>query len=351
MSHNITVRENGQAEAMYAMDPAWHGLGTVLDHAPGGYEALKASRLLWENEQYPLVAVVPVEEIDPATGDIVRSTKHVPITSKVANLRSDTLAELGIVGTSYSPVQNVEAFSFMDSLVDDNSMRYEAAGSLNGGSTVWLLARMPGQQQVAEGDVLKQYLLFTNSHDGSSAIRVHPTCVRVVCQNTLNLARGEAKKNKTATYSIRHSGNVIAKLDQVRTAIRAANVQFGEFAYLARQMVAAPFGTSLQSMLTFRLWPDAKKGVNNSRRIKARNRVMMLMDDAPQRVDGIHGSAWAAYNAVTQYIDHELSVGDRSKRMTMKRMENRMSSTLFGHGAQMKDRAMTEVRSLAGLPA
>ena len=345
MPDAVTIRENGRAEAMYALKPAWHNLGTVLDFAPDGYTALKSSGLIWENEQWPLQAIVTRESLDDE-GNIVNETVLVPIKSRVANLRSDNNGELGIVGNVYRPCQNVEAFKFVDDLVEEETIKYESAGSLKGGRTVWLLARMPKVVKVTENDELNQYILFTNSHDGSKAIRVLPTSVRVVCQNTLNLAIGRNRRSDEGCLTIPHRGDLTKKLAAAREVLGVANKQFDRFTDTARILASAPFARHLQEQLVKELIPDVPVGMNNTRRENARERMMGLMTDTPQQVDGISGTAWAAFNAVTQYVDH---VAPRSGRGETSRAENRMSSVIFGSGARFKVRALNRVKTLAGI--
>jgi len=47
MAHQITERADGTAEAAFAFNPAWHGLGTVVDKAPNSTEMLKLAQLDW----------------------------------------------------------------------------------------------------------------------------------------------------------------------------------------------------------------------------------------------------------------------------------------------------------------
>ena len=107
-----------------------------------------------------------------------------------ANIRDDNGSLLGIVSDRYKVVQNKDAFEFTDALLN-HGVKYETAGSLNGGRRIWLLAKLPDEYYLAEEKV-DPYVVFSNCHDGSGAIKVAMTPIRVVCQNTLNLALNNA---------------------------------------------------------------------------------------------------------------------------------------------------------------
>ena len=152
----------------YVRTTPWHGLGTRVEEALTSKDALHYSGLDWKVEQEALMT----------------ETFH-DVEGFKANVRSDNRAVLGVVSNRYQVVQNEEAFAFTDALVGEG-VTYETAGSLNGGRRVWLLAKLPEKYQLV-GDTVEPYVVFTNSHDGSAAIRMACTPVRVVCQNTLNL--------------------------------------------------------------------------------------------------------------------------------------------------------------------
>ncbi|MCD6364475.1 MAG: DUF932 domain-containing protein [Planctomycetes bacterium] len=341
MAHEITVRKNGFAEAMYAFKPAWHGLGQVVDKAPTSAEAMKLAGLLWRVEQHPIQTIVTQQHLD-GNGDTFEKSTVVDVDSRVANVRSDNLRVLGVVGKSYTPVQNAEAFAFVDGLVETGEIRYEAAGSLKGGRTIWLLARMPGQIEVTGQDVTRRYILFTNGHDGTKAVRVMPTSVRVVCENTLNLAVGGARGN---WLTIMHTAGIHHKLEQARDVLGLVKTRFEEYGQVARTMVAAGITPAARRQFVYDLFPDVADA-NNARRKKVRAEIGRLMSDGPQMLDGIRGSAWAAFNAVTQYVDHHSRTQGAEPR---EKAENRMSSVLYGRGAQIKARAWTQARQLAAV--
>ena len=180
--------------------PAWHNMGTVVKESPTSEGAIRLAGLDWKVEQKPIYL---------ADGT--------PINGNYANVRSSDGKPLGIVGDRYKVVQNIDAFAFTDALLGEG-VKYETAGSLKEGKIVWLLAKMPEPFDLL-GDKVDPYLVFTNTHDGSGAVRVTLTNVRIVCWNTLNAAMRGAKR----VWSARHTGSVTSRLDDARETLQRAN--------------------------------------------------------------------------------------------------------------------------------
>ncbi|MCL2641729.1 MAG: DUF932 domain-containing protein, partial [Phycisphaerales bacterium] len=179
MSHEIDT-STGQAAVFVTGTPAWHRLGRTIEQAATSADAINLAGLNWHVAQWPINATDPTSWLTTSAPD------------HVANVRTDTRSILGIVSKDYRVFQNADAFDFMDSLVGDKLAMFETAGSLKGGRKVWMLARIPKEYRAGPDDLIKPYVLLVNSHDGTSSLRMLPTTVRVVCQNTLNLALREA---------------------------------------------------------------------------------------------------------------------------------------------------------------
>ena len=144
-----------------------------------------------------------------------------PVTGVKANIRSTDNKVLGIVGPDYKIVQNAEAFSFMDQVLGEG-VTYETAGALKGGRRVWVLAHIPGEYRFVE-DKADPYILFSTTHNGSGAIKVCLTPIRVVCMNTLNLAI----KTATRSWSIVHKGLMDQKIANAKNTLIASKEYMG----------------------------------------------------------------------------------------------------------------------------
>ena len=202
---------SANVETMFSVrETPWHGLGRIVMDAPASREALELAGLDWQVES---------RNIYSGTGDMIPGYR--------ANVRSTDDAVLGVVSDRYRIVQNEEAFQFTDDLLGEG-VTYETAGSLQGGKKVWMLARLPRKYLIA-GDQVEPYLVIFNSHDGSSGVKVAMTPIRVVCQNTLNLALNTAKRSWTA----RHTENVLLRVQDARETLQLdSNKLYENIVYL-----------------------------------------------------------------------------------------------------------------------
>ena len=334
MAHNVTERANGEMEAAFHRHPPWWDQGfKCLDVAMNGEQMQKEAKIDWLVEQHDLWIHRPVENPD---GTITVVHQQVP---GMANIRADNFFHLGNVSSKYKVVQNFEAFDFVDALHQDGIIKYESAGSLKGGKFVWLLAKMPQEFEIVAGDKLEQYILFTTAHDGSRAVRVMPTSVRVVCWNTLSLATA----NESKGLSIRHKGDIFEKLADAKKCIMTAQGKFNQFHDDAQKLASVEFDIEQLAALTQLLIPR-EKGKNDTRRAKARASILSNFTDDPQNIDGVRGTAWAAFNAITQHVDH--NSGYKGKN-TEAKAEARMDSVLFGANARLKTNALKAVMQVA----
>ena len=184
-------------ETMFSVrEKPWHGLGRIVAEAPTSKEALKLAGLDWKVVQEPIYTEL-----------------HRVVEGYKANVRDSDRKVLGVVSDRYKVVQNADAFSFTDELLG-KGVRYETAGSLQEGKKVWLLARLP-REYIIGGERISPYLVFSNTHDGSGSVKVAVTPVRVVCNNTLNLALSTASRS----FSMVHTGNIQDKIQEAKDTL------------------------------------------------------------------------------------------------------------------------------------
>lgn len=183
-------------DMFYVRETPWHGLGTRVLTAPTSKEALGLAGLDWQVVQEPIYT---------ETEELIEGYK--------VNVRDSDRRVLGVVTDRYKVIQNEEAFAFTDELLGEG-VRYETAGSLQGGKKVWLLAHMP-HEYIISGERISPYLVFSNTHDGSGAIKVALTPIRVVCNNTLNLALNTAKRS----WSMIHTGDIKGKMEEAKNTL------------------------------------------------------------------------------------------------------------------------------------
>lgn len=317
MAHELCT-VNGRTAMMYVGEVPWHGLGTRLGAPATAREAIQAAGLDYD-----------VELVDLATTD------GLPVNGRKAVVRTDANHVLGVVGDRYKPIQNVECFSFLDSVVAAGALRYHTAGALHKGEKIWMLAKLPGHIRVRfSEDVTEKYLLLHNSHDGSSALRVFFTSIRVVCANTLTAADREGRGEGVC---IRRQGNLVSKIRQAREVLGIAARYFddleGQFDFLARHYPNYAQVSAFYKALV----PDPEEG-NPARARNTRDELFRLFENGRgQDIPEIKSTTYAAFNAVTEYVDHFRPTRAATE---FDRAANRLESAWFGSGSQLKRRAL-----------
>lgn len=266
----------------YVRNVPWHGLGTKVMEAPASSEALKLAGLDWKVLQEPVYT---------ENGELIRGYK--------ANVRDTDRKVLGVVTDRYKVVQNQDAFAFTDALLGQG-VRYETAGSLMGGKKVWLLAHMP-QEYIISGERISPYLVFSNTHDGSGAVKVAVTPIRVVCSNTLNLALASAKRS----WSMVHTGDIKSKLEEAKKTLFLADAYMEslgkEFEVLQRQEMTEQKVREYISQLL----PADENATDQQKKNMERLREDLTARyfDAPD-LKGMGNNAYRFINAVSDFATH-----------------------------------------------
>lgn len=302
---------------MYTGEVPWHRLGTRLDEPATASEAIEAAGLDFEVELTRLVTI-----------------NDIPVPDKLAVVRDDSHTILGVVGNTYRAVQNRECFGFLDAIVEDGSLRYHTAGALGKGERIWMLAKLPDDIRVKNSDdITEKYLLLSNSHDGSSSLRVYFTPIRVVCANTLAIA---ARNGRGQGVSIVHKGNLTSKVRQAQEVLGLAK-RFYDDAEEQINRLARHYPSLRQLEEYFRqVYPDAPDG-ESTRTKNVRQEMLRLFEQGiGHDMPDIRHTTWTALNAVTEYVDHYRSTRGKT---SIERASNRLESAWFGSGARIKERA------------
>lgn len=324
MSHQIDTTA-GRAACFVAGQPAWHKLGAVVAEAQTSAEAIQLANLDWTVDLWPTFAT------NPDGGE------PTPLPGQFAVVRSDTRAPLGTVGNYYRPFQNREAFDFMDAIVGERLAMFETAGALKGGRKVWMLATIPTEYRIAGDDVVQPFVLLTNSHDGTSGLRILPTTVRVVCNNTLTLALNRASSSEG--LSIVHTDSLERRVAEARNKLGVINRQLGEFSTQAKALAKR----SLNSEQLRDYFTAMVVGRGERSQTKLLESFWTNFHNERNTLPGIEGSAWAAYNAVSEFADHSMLVMGKGDA---ERLDNRVNSIWFGAANRMKQQAWQAVLAI-----
>lgn len=324
MSHNLDINA-GQTSFVSARQDAWHQLGTVLPDAFDAASALEYGHLGgWNLRKQPIFTM---DE---------NGTK-LPVPNRYAILRDNPVIEgqvdvLGNVGEKYTIANNEELVGLLDTLVDESGAHFETAGALDGGKRVFVTMKLPGHIKVGGVDPIENYIAAMTSHDGATATQIMVTPIRVVCQNTLNLAL----QNQVSTFKVRHT-SAISKvlLQQARESLDFTFNYLDEFQVEAERLINTTLTqTRFEEIInkSFGAPKDAPMAtVTRSERKIAQ--LQHLFADSMTH-EGLRETAWAGLNALTEWYDHFAPVraGEGSE------MEARSRKALLD--PQFKDRAL-----------
>ena len=333
MSHQITIREDGFAEAVYARTPAWHQLGHV-----------EKDRDLVSDDIIPYIDFEPemiplYKEVAEGQFELFESAKGI--------VRSDNGYELSHVSPNYAPWGHLKAIPMFNSLLMDGIMKYEAGFTLRGGKDVVIVAQIPGVHEVAEGDVTLPFIMCLFNHTGQHRVRFLPTAIRPVCSNTVGMALAQGKGQ---ILSVRHSGDMELKMDEVRDALSEINSAFTDHTKVARQLSQVkvtndtwvPFLNELFPVpqVTDAEFTQRKQNSVRETRLAIRNN---FLGDPAQQIPSTRHSWYAAFNAVTQWVDHHEYKG---KNEAIK-AETRFRVANLGTGNDLKVKAWNSAISMS----
>ena len=362
-------QSNGRMN-VFSTKAMWHGLGTVVTGALNSDQAIQLAGLSWQ------VLKLAYGYTDPVTRQNRLSKEAFAI------VRADTGDELGSVGGRYTPIQNSEAFAFLDDVLGDFGAKFHTAGSLFGGRKIWAQVALPEHNfRVTKNDETECFATLMNPHDGSGVCLTFPTANRVVCNNTLRVAMKDAKDG----IKIRHSGNVKTKIESAKIVLGLTAQAMDGYKDNAQLMVGASIGNEkkyfnevldavlnitqlemsqdVKTVVNGRLVPggevDRILAIDDIRRdletkqvlrdIKARSAtledILERYESETNGIDGIRGTVWSAYNSVTESADHGLLNGRYTGNANDK-ASRRFESVLSGKADDVKQVAYQSAMSL-----
>jgi phage/plasmid-like protein (TIGR03299 family) len=350
MAHEISLnkRKGTYSFASHA-EPAWHGLGQILDHPMTSAEAIEQANLDYQVGICPKKAEITLED---------GSTIYSPIEDKFATYRKDTNEVLGEVATRYEIVQNKDAFGFFDAIIDSGEAIFETAGSLGKGERIFVTAKLPEDLLVA-GEPCNKYIMLTNSHDGSSSIIAGFTNIRIVCNNTLQAAlRGLSNK-----VSIPHRMGAKERLAEAYKVMNIHSKYTDEVSLYFNKMAETKIDDEiLKKYILDVMKNDKKEEVEPAEEGKEKEeeystRLMNQVSDIynfalshpTQNTDAARGTLWGAYNSISGYYNYKTYNGRYEKetnKMIVSPEEQRFYNQMFGTGAVKISKAFQKALQL-----
>jgi phage/plasmid-like protein (TIGR03299 family) len=323
----------------YVGETPWHGLGKALPENAlyDIKEGIKLSGLGWSVDVEPLFRR-RIESVTTEGNEVTLRERYERIDCRQCTVRSDNGTVLGSVGPRYTPLQNDSAFDWFTPFLETKAAALHTAGSLDEGRQVWVLAKLQLENtEIVPGDEVAKFILLSNSHDGTTAVRVGFTPIRVVCANTLGMAhRDKASK----LVRIRHHKNVEKTLEEVRNVMNLANQEFEATAEQYRFLATRPINYAdlrryIKTVLDIKEEKDKPLPTRTENTIE--DIVSRFESGIGQKIPGVAGTVWAAYNGVTEYLNYKR--GNSS--------DTRIQSLWFGPSAAMNELALKEALILA----
>jgi phage/plasmid-like protein (TIGR03299 family) len=304
---------------MFVGATPWHGLGNQVSSDIGVEDAIVSAGLDWE---------VGLKDLQTVDG--------VPVSHRATYRKTDG-SILGVVGPRYTPLQNKEAFDWFQPFLDAGECNLHTAGSLHSGQKVWVLAQLNrDNSEIVAGDEVTKFILLSNSHDGTTAIRVGYTPIRVVCANTLAWAHSASDSK---LIRIRHTRSSKNNLENVRDIMDNINAGFEATAEQFRFLASKDFNQN-----DVRRYVKAMIGIEGTVDADIKTRTRNIMDDILARIEGpkqsatnVRGTWWAAYNGYNEYLNY-------AKGRTE---DNRLDSLWFGVGANDNIKALNRAMEFA----
>lgn len=302
MAHEIEGNK-----AFFAKNPAWHGLGKVFENAPNIDEAIAVA---YPHNLFKMDCEYSMKTDD---GEVFRQLSE---TTKI--IVRDDGKELGSVGPDFELVQPLEIANHFRPL-ERLGVKMEAGGSLRDGRQMWLLGSVPGAlRDVLKNDAVKGYFLMYTGFEGSLRVGGTFTGTRVVCANTLAMSLGE-QANEKSGFKFKHTRNVRFKLDNAMATVQGAVKQFNgacdAFEALGKRHVTRDVQEDYITRVLLTDAEIAKPDDVSPRKANIVQHVIELLDTQAglELVPAARGTAWQAYNAVTQYLTHDYGRSEESR--------------------------------------
>lgn len=327
MAHKIAKSADGSDSFVSVKEIPWHGLGKIVEKKMTAFECIKFAGL-----DYKVLKTKALAKVDG---------KLQPVLDNSVTYRTDTGSILGIVGARYHIVQNKDAFGFFDAIVGKKAAIYETAGALGVGERIFITAKLPKHIKVGK-DVIDQYLYLTSTHDGSGAIRAAFTPIRIVCNNTLQMALQASKR----MVSIRHTLNAQRNLEEAHKLMGIVGKQAQQLEEALERMAKVKVtDPQLRKFIELAMHPDREQIAEGKFEEEFTSRFTNTVDTIhryalshpSQLTPETKGTLYGAYNAISGYFQNvkEFKTGEDKLDNLMQGTASRKTSHAMGIALQV----------------
>jgi len=315
MSHNVETMA-------YAGEVPWHGLGVPVSNDMSAYEMMEAAQLNWSVKKQPMY-FMPNQD------------KGVLVEDKMLLIREEDNMQLDVVGKNWHPVQNQEAFDFFYDWVEEGKMEMHTAGSLSNGKIVWILAKVNETFEVLKNDIVESYMLFTNPHSFGTSVNVRFTPIRVVCNNTLQLALGSNNNGIRLDHTKKFDPHLVR--DTLGLATDSMKIYQHQATYLAsKHATGEQRDNYFKEMFPMTDYEKDVKGYVRSKKAADANR---LHNNGTPGSEFSKDSWWDTFNTLTFMYDHKLGKSNAS----------RIRSSWYGEASKTKQVALAKALEYANV--
>jgi phage/plasmid-like protein (TIGR03299 family) len=334
-----TLPRQGAISAMHgtllSRDAAFHGIGVDLTGIRDVREALGHAGLAWKVESRPTYVR------DPYTGGFQE------LENARALVREDGVVLGERVSPRYKPIQNEAVFDSLQTALDGGLIALESAGSMQGGKRIYVLARGTQEIKVRGVDQVNEFHLFTFGHSGDCAMYAIPSAYRIACANAISAAVARAKKTPNqGFFSIPHVGDVSRKISGVVNAISRGQKKFREFMdvmdlFAGLQVNVREMGAFVRYLFPRNEEERQADALPSRRTAEKRDTILELFErgDGANGHDEVRGTAWQAFNAVTEHANHA------ARGLSQEKREKALISLYEGVNAALARRAMVALET------
>lgn len=332
----------------FVREPAWHGMGVVLDDYPDRETAMKLAGHDWDVVVVDGIRVPIANEILAAAGFPINED-GIGVLRKVegwkAHLRSDTLELLHISRNSFERIPNSVAYDVAEILFDQG-FRYEAGITLDGGKTCAITLALDEPITIAGDDsVVLPFGCLSWAHDGSASLKVRSGTIRQVCANTVSASEAEGRKLGT-DFTFRHTKNVMERIEDAKQAIRGVREGLDVYREVAEELAAITVTEQQKAWFISTIVGDrdgcVSRGTNVSDRVRRNVEVERIkitrLFDGPTIPEAHRNTAYGLFLAGGEYFDHLRNYRSR---------DSYVRRTLLSHSAEKASLRKTVYETLS----
>lgn len=343
MSSNVETMAYAFNLVKFDSGVPWHGLGQQVEDEDCLFDVnafAEKAGINWQVFKEPLVTLSRAKAaVKFAQGDSETQISLEPDTDAYAIRRKTDGNVLGVVGPQYRPLQNMDAIRWFEPWTENRLIAMNTAGSLQGGKKVFCLGQVVKDtiMEVTGQDTVAKFIMLSNSHDGSSSVRLGLTSIRICCQNTLYMAH---HSSESKLVRIKHTSQMKKNMEAMRDILDLVNADFSASLEQYRWLTTRHINQKDLRKYVRVLIQGEKDAESPFDDVSTRTKNIIMkiegrMDMPNQRIAGANW--WSAYNAFNEFLNHEYG----------RNADNRLSNLWFGQNAALNKQAFNLAMTMA----